>query len=75
MLKFEISIISILQYKNRETKRQIGFNLKIRVLEPITRVLEHSQNLQLPGYPVYRYSSLDTLAVTLCMYFFLNATA
>ncbi len=39
-----------------------SFNLRARVLEPITRVLEYLKNVQKSGYPGNRYSALDTLA-------------
>jgi hypothetical protein len=38
-----------------------SFNLCVRVLEPITRVLEYLKNVQKSGYPGNRYSALDTL--------------
>ena len=41
-----------------------SFNLRVRVLEPITRVLEYLKNVQKSGYPGNRYSALDTLNST-----------
>jgi hypothetical protein len=48
-----------------------SFNLRARVLmpitrvlEPITRVLEYLKNVQKSGYPGNRYSALDTLILS-----------